>query len=69
MQYNIGDIFIDIRVEQRRTILITGVYMDGLEPINYEFYITPDGKHDFWTHGWLKMYIDKGYFIHYPVVK
>jgi hypothetical protein len=69
MQYNIGDIFIDIRGVQQITILITDVFVDGLEPINYELHITPDGKHDVWTHGWLKMYIDKGYFIHYPVVK
>jgi hypothetical protein len=69
MQYNIGDIFIDIRGVQQRTILITGVYMDGLEPINYEFYITPDGKHDVWSHYMLKIYIDKYALIHYPVVK
>jgi hypothetical protein len=69
MQYNIGDIFIDIRGVQQRTILITDVFVDGLEPFNYELHITPDGKHDVWSHGSLKMYIDKGYFIHYPVVK
>jgi hypothetical protein len=69
MQYNIGDIFIDSGVQQR-TFLITDVFVDGLEPINYyELHITPDGKHDVLSHGWLKMYIDKGYFIHYPVVK
>jgi hypothetical protein len=69
MQYNIGDIFIDIRGVQQRTILITDVYIDGLEPINYELYITPDGKSDVWSHYMLNIYIDKHVFIHYPVVK
>jgi hypothetical protein len=69
MIYSIGDIFIDIRGDQKRTFLITDAYIDGLEPINYELYITPDGKSDVWLHYMLKIYIDKGVFIHYPVVK
>jgi hypothetical protein len=69
MIYSIGDIFIDVRGEQRRTILITDAYIDGLEPINYELYIMPDEKDDVWSHYMLKLYIDRGYLIHYPVVK
>jgi hypothetical protein len=69
MQYSIGDLFVDIRGVQQRTMLITDVYIDGLEPINYELYITPDGKSDVWSHYMLKIYIDKHVFIHYPVVK
>jgi len=69
MVYNIGDLFIDIRGTQKRTFLITDVFVDGLEPIDYEIYMTPDEKDDVWSHGMLRMYVDKGYFIHYPVVK
>jgi hypothetical protein len=71
MQYNIGDIFIDISGFQQRTILITEIYADSLGPIfnYYKLYITPDGKHDRWSHNRLKMYIDKGHLIYYPVVK
>jgi hypothetical protein len=72
MIYSIGDLFVDIRVTQKRRFrrfLITDVFVDGLEPIDYELYITPDEKDDVWSHGMLRMYVDKGYFIDYPVVK
>ncbi len=69
MQYSIGDIFIDIRGAQKRTFLITDVFVDGLEPIYYEFHILPEIKDDVWSEGEIKRYVDKRYFLHYPVVK
>jgi hypothetical protein len=69
MQYSIGDIFIDIRGDQKRTFLITDAYIDGLEPINYELHIMPDEKDDVWSHYMLKTYVDRGYLVYYPVVK
>jgi hypothetical protein len=71
MQYSIGDIFIDIRGVQQRTMLITEIYADSLGPIfyYYKLYTMPDEKHDRWSYNRLNIYIDDGYFIHYPVVK
>ena len=71
MQYSIGDIFIDIRGVQQRIILITEIYADSLGPIYYYYklYTMPDEKHDRWPHNMLKVYIDKGHLIYYPVVK
>lgn len=71
MQYSIGDIFIDIRGVQQRTMLITEIYVDSLGPIfyYYKLYTMPDEKHDRWPYNMLKLFIDRHVFIHYPVVK
>jgi hypothetical protein len=68
MKYNVGDIFLDIRGKQKRIFLITEVIVDGVEPLMYRFYISPDSKEDVYTEYMLKYYIDKHVFIHYPLI-
>jgi len=69
MLYEIGDLFIDTRGKEHRRFVITEVIIDGIEPVYYRFYISPDDKEDVWAEGMIKLYLDKHVFLHYPVVK
>ena len=69
MLYEVGDLFIDIRGKEHRRFVITEVIIDGVEPVYYRIYISPDDKEDVWEQSWIKRYLDKHVFLHYPMVK
>jgi predicted ester cyclase len=71
MEYNIGDMFVDIRdTKGTRSFIVTDVQYDEDEKETYYFfYISPDGKEDVFSSKMLKMFVNKHIYIHYPVVK
>ena len=69
MLYEVGDLLIDIRGKEHRRFVITEIIIDGVEPVYYRIYISPDDKEDVWAEGMIKLYLDKHVFLHYPMVK
>ena len=67
MIYKVGDLFVDIRPDTQRNFIITDCFIDGIEPICYEVYTTPENKTYVWSEGMLKLYVDRQVFVHYAV--
>jgi hypothetical protein len=69
MEYNIGDMFVDIRdTKGTRSFIVIDIDKWDKETY-YTLYITPDNKEDVFSSKMLKMFIDRYIYIHYPVVK
>lgn len=69
MEYNIGDMFVDIRSKRMtRSFIVIDIDREDKETY-YTFYISPDNNVDVYSASMLKVFIDRYIYIHYPGVK
>jgi hypothetical protein len=65
MKYNVGDVFVDIRSEERRTITVIDTHEDEKGAIiYYSVLIEPDNKENIFSSYYLNYQVDKHVFIH-----
>jgi hypothetical protein len=65
MKYQVGDVFVDIRSEERSTITVIDTVEDEKGAIIYYIvHIEPDNKEKIFSSDYLNYQVDKHVFIH-----